>query len=174
MTCWWVVFVRYYGEGWRRDRCSHHDVRQKHRKLPPPPIPGLVSNTNGIASYSCLNQLSFNRRSGSRWWCGPVFIWQEAANDDIFYIGGIYNDPLLNGKDQFCYSPFSFMGLPSGVSDVASIPALVDLDGDRDIDVDVGKHAHRYNALSLLAKTPVTGTNRQRLLRRDKHWKQEP
>ena len=33
------------------------------------------------------------------------------------------------------FAALSFMGLPSQVSDVASIPALVDLDGDRDIDV---------------------------------------
>lgn len=127
-------FVRYYGEDGEETDVATMLYAKNTGSATVPHFQGWYQNTNGIASYLFKSAFFLTGDLDLDDDVDLFTIWQEAANDDIFYIGGIFNDPLLNGKANFV-TALSFIGLPSQVSDVASIPALVDLDGDRDIDV---------------------------------------
>lgn len=127
-------FVRYYGEEGEETDVATMLYAKNTGSATAPHFQGWYQNTNGIASYLFKSAFLLTGDLDLDDDIDLFSIWQEAANDDIFYLGGIFNDPLINGKANFV-SALSFIGLPSQVSDVASIPALVDMDGDRDIDI---------------------------------------
>ncbi|MBK8701726.1 MAG: T9SS type A sorting domain-containing protein [Saprospiraceae bacterium] len=127
-------FVRYFGEGSEENDVATMLYAKNTGSPTDPNFVGWYQNTNGIAAF--LNKSAFFM-AGDLDLDDDVDLfsmWQDDINEDVLFIGGIYNEPLINGKANFV-SAASFLGLPAQIDDAASLPTLVDLDGDRDLDV---------------------------------------
>lgn len=127
-------FVRYYEDAGEERDVATMLYAKNTGTATTPHFQGWYQNTNGIESF--LNEASYFI-TGDLDLDDDVDLftmWQDSLDDDVLFIGGIVNEPLVNGKANFV-SGMSFLGLPSVIDDAASVPALADLDGDRDLDV---------------------------------------
>lgn len=126
--------VRYYDEEGAETDVATMLYAKNTGSSASPHFTGWYQNTNGIAAF--LSKTAF-------FLTGDLDLdddqdlftmWQQETDEDVINIGGIFNEPLVNGKANFT-SATSFLGLPAQISDAASMPALTDMDGDRDLDV---------------------------------------
>lgn len=127
-------FVRYFGDNGEEKDVATMLYAKNIGTASVPHFQGWYQNTNGIAAF--LNKAAFFI-TGDLDLDEDVdlfTLWQDSLDEDVLFIGGIVNEPLVNGKANFV-SGMSFLGLPAAVDDAASIPALADMDGDRDLDV---------------------------------------